>query len=103
MAKSALEQVKELEEQKQALVGKAKEEALAKATEAIDELKALGFNYRLWRGKEGKDARGAVRDAPCKVCGFKTSPPHDRRAHRSQRKKRAFTVAELQELAYTRV
>ena len=75
MAKSALEQVKELDEQKQALVGKAKEEALAKATEAIEELKALGFNYRLWKGKEGKDARGAIRDAPCKVCGFKTSPP----------------------------
>ena len=57
MAKSALEQVKELEEQKHALVGKAKEEALAKATEAIEELKALGFNYRLWKGKEGKETR----------------------------------------------
>jgi len=103
MAKSALEQVKELDEQKQALIGKAKEEAIAKASEAIDELRALGFSYHLSRGKEGKDARGAIRDAPCKVCGFKTSPPHDRRAHRSQRKKRAFTTTELQELAYTRV
>ena len=61
------------------------------------------INYRIWKGKEGKDARGAIRDAPCKVCGFKTSPAHDRRAHHSQRKKRAFTVAELQELAYTRI
>jgi hypothetical protein len=103
MAKSALEQVRELEEQKQALIGKAKEEAIAKASEAIEELKALGFNYRLWKGKEAKDGKGSIKDIPCKICGFKTSPPHDRRAHRSQKRKRTFTAAELQELAYTRV
>lgn len=44
---SALDEIKKLDEKKQQLVSAAKEEALAKAREAIADLNALGFSYTL--------------------------------------------------------
>jgi hypothetical protein len=40
-------QIRQLEDQKKALVQKEKDAALAKAQAAINELKEMGFNYRL--------------------------------------------------------
>lgn len=100
MAKrTALEQIKELEDQKKALTEEAKQEALDKANEAISDLKALGFSYRLTSGKDFANSKGSVSDGPCPICSFETSPPHDGRKHRSQGdKKKAFTATELKDL-----
>lgn len=98
-----------------AIFDEAKEEALEKANEAVASLNALGLEYRLVNGAEpaarvtkaaGKttaSTKGMVRDAPCSICGFKTSPPHDARAHRGQTKKKAFTAAELKDKDFAKV
>lgn len=44
---SYLEQIKQLEAQKQQLLDKAKKEALDQAEKAVAELNSLGFNYQL--------------------------------------------------------
>jgi len=47
---SILDQIRELEEQKNKLLEQARKEAVTKAEVAIAELNALGFNYRLTGG-----------------------------------------------------
>jgi hypothetical protein len=44
---SVLDEIKKLDEQKQALLAKAKDEALQQATKAVAMLRELGFNYKL--------------------------------------------------------
>ena len=101
--KSATQRIKELDAERAGILEHAKGEALQKANHAIEELNSLGFSYRLVEGAtKGKAAKGkasqrAVSDGPCPICGFATSPPHDGRTHRSQKKKAAFTAAELKE------
>jgi len=76
MAKSALDEFKRLKEQTHALAGKAKEEALSKANEAIKDLNELGFNYQLTNSKGAAASKGTVSaDAACPYCKFKTEPP----------------------------
>jgi hypothetical protein len=108
---SAIQRIKELDEERARIFDQAKEEALEKAKAAVEELNALGLDYTLVDG-EGKTARApkaaasnkvTVRDAPCSVCEFQTSPPHDARAHRGQSKKKPFTAAELAEKGLTKV
>jgi hypothetical protein len=48
---SLLDQIKDLEKQRQKLVSAAKAEALKQAEEAIERLNALGFTYSLSEGK----------------------------------------------------
>ena len=110
MAKSVLEQLKALDEQRANLIEGAKEEALAAANEAIEDLNALGFSYHLVERRSTSTAAGGrkgtrmLKDAPCPVCEFKTEPLHDGRRHRMQGDdKRPFTDDELKELGYTRV
>jgi hypothetical protein len=102
--KSPMDRLKELEAERQALVGEQKEVLLAQVNEALADLKAMGLDYRLTEGAEwlrrntGTDRRGTrtVNAArPCPVCGFRTDPPHDARRHRGQDVKRPFTDAEL--------
>jgi hypothetical protein len=104
--KSAIQRIKELDEERAAIFDQAREEALQKATQAVAELNALGLNYRLANGdgkklKKSKAAsansNGPTKDAACPVCDFATSPAHDGRSHRNQPKKRPFTAAELAE------
>ena len=45
--KSAIHRIKELDQERSALFEQAKEEALRRATQAVEDLKALGLNYRL--------------------------------------------------------
>lgn len=105
---SALERIRDLDQQRAAILEDAKSEALAKANEAIKDLNALGFDYRLVNGptaksKSVKSAR-AKSDEPCQVCGFKTEPPHDGRRHRSQgEKKKPFSPADLEQMGMLRV
>jgi hypothetical protein len=105
--KSAIQRIKELDDERAKIFDQAKEEALQKATQAVADLNGLGLNYQLINGDlkgEGKQLkkatakpRGTVKDAACPVCEFMTSPPHDARTHRSQSKKKPFTAKELAE------
>lgn len=95
---SLIEQIKALDEKRNALVDTAKGEALKRAEDAVAELVALGFAFRLVEGGDAGRQSGEKRapvDKPCEICGFKTIPLHDRRAHRAQEPKRAFTADEL--------
>jgi hypothetical protein len=85
----------------------AKADALARAEEAINELTALGFDYELAepsRATARKPRTARKGSAPdhhpkgvCPICEYATNPPHDKRSHRSQTKKKPFTDAELAE------
>ena len=107
MANTALDQIKKLDDQRNKLLDQARNEALARASEAVDDLNALGFSYTIIdSGSRTRGARKSVRekkDAPCPICNFKTNPPHDGRRHRSQgNKKQAFTNQELAVLGYSK-
>lgn len=101
--RSVLSQLRTLDQQRRKLLGQAKTEALANAQAAVDDLNNLGFNYRLIEsarksaGGSRKTRKGtrSVKDAPCPICNFKTTPPHDGRAHRNQTRKAPFTAEEL--------
>lgn len=106
---NVLDQLKELDRQREKLIESAKSAALKKANDAVAELNELGFNYRLAEGPARASGDGArkgtrtVKDEACPICNFKTTPPHDRRAHRTQEPKKPFTDAELKERGYARV
>ena len=106
MAQTILQQIQELDRQKEALLSGAKDEALKKVEDALSELNALGFNYVITQ-KGSSAARIGTRtkaDGPCPICEFKTDPVHDGRRHRSQgANKRPFNAAELKELGYSKV
>ena len=83
--RSAIQRIKELDEERAEIFDKAKEEALEKAKEAVEMLNSLGLEYRLVNGVQETRTtkapdravgnKGAVRDAPCSVCGFDLSAP----------------------------
>ena len=103
-----LEKLRSLDEQRNKLLDEAKTEALANARKAIDELNALGFSYALTEEGAGKAKKATgikrpMKDAPCSICKFKTTPLHDARKHRSQEAKKPFTKAELAELGVVKV
>lgn len=97
MALSPLQKLKQLDDERTKILAGAKAEALSGANEAVAALNALGFSYRLVEGGRAGARKGTrtPKDAPCPVCGFKTSPLHDGRAHRTH--KAAFTEADLRE------
>jgi ribosomal protein L37E len=106
MGKSAIQRIKELDAERSKLLEQAKEEALRKANEAVAELNALGFNYQLTiakRRKSGAEKELEIKGGSCAICGFATSPPHDMRSHRWQKKKAPFTAAELGQKGLVRV
>jgi hypothetical protein len=103
MAMSVLDQIRVAEHQKI----KAKTETLRKVKQALNELNKLGFDYRVvgdGRINE-RDRRSSrtLKNAPCRICGFRTLRPHDARAHRGQAKKAPFTRKELAERGLRRV
>jgi hypothetical protein len=88
----------------------AKKEALARAQQAVSDLNALGFSYSLTQVSVGrkpagrKGLGGIPIEKPCRICGFRTNPPHDARRHRfSKAKKRAFNAKELANLGLRKV
>jgi hypothetical protein len=101
--KSAIQRIKELDAERASIFEQAKEEALAKAKAAVAELNALGLNYTLTNGagkqaKSGPDReKRTIKAAACPICEFQTTPPHDGRTHRNQKKKGPFSAAELKE------
>ena len=110
---TALQQLKKLDEERGKLLESAKADALARAEEAINELTALGFDYELVepaRGTARKTKTARKASAPdhhpretCPICEYATKPPHDKRSHRSQQKKRPFTADELNQRSLVRV
>lgn len=104
---SAILQIKKLREEEAKLVEAAKAEALAKTREGIEELNILGFQYELVEPARGTALKtGTPRKASgpdhspkgtCPVCEYATNPPHDKRSHRAQTRKKPFTDAELAE------
>lgn len=106
---SVLARLKKLDAEREKLLGDAKAEALAKAEAALKELNDLGFSYRLVEGSQRVPAakasgkRSGPSDQPCPICQFKTDPPHDGRAHRSQKDKKPFTPEELEAKGFTMV
>jgi hypothetical protein len=121
---SAIETIKRLDQERAKLIDTAKTDALTRAQQAIEDLKALGFEYDMVEGgmvgaktpkgtkvagrigakKNGSGKGKASADKPCTVCGFQTEPPHDARKHRfTQKKKKPFTPAELKAHGLTKV
>lgn len=100
---SLMQKLTELDNQRKALMEGARTEAMAAVQKALGALNSLGFNFVVVeRGRRKKAVANrkvsrSVKDAPCPICGFKTMPPHDRRAHRGQgNNKKPFTAAELE-------
>ena len=110
---TALQQIKKLDEERTKILEGAKADALARAEEAINELTALGFAYELVEPARATTRK--TRTAPngsasdhrpkgtCPICEYATKPPHDKRSHRSQQKKRPFTADELHQRSLVRV
>jgi hypothetical protein len=107
--KSAIQRIKDLDAERAGIFEQAKEEALEKAKAALAELNALGLNYTLssGAGKAAKAGSGkgkrAIKAAACPICEFQTTPPHDGRTHRNQKKKGPFSAAELKEKGLIKV
>jgi hypothetical protein len=55
---SPIERIKELDKERATLFEQAKEEALRRANEAVEDLNALGLNYRLVTGGDGNKTAG---------------------------------------------
>ena len=110
---TTLQQLKKLDEERTKLLEGAKADALARAEEAIKELTALGFDYELAEparetARNTRTVRkGLVPDhhpkGTCPICEYATKPPHDKRSHKSQQKKRPFTADELHQRSLVRV
>ena len=110
---TALQQIKKLDEERAKLLESAKADALARAEEAINELTALGFDYELVEPARATTRKTrTVRKAlvpdhrpkgTCPICEYATKPPHDKRSHKSQQKKRPFTADELNQRSLVRV
>jgi hypothetical protein len=103
--KDPIARIKELDAEKSKLIESAKSEALERAKHAISDLNALGFAYSLTQASVAKKAVGRrPSDNPCRICGFRTNPPHDARKHRfSKAKKRPFNAKELTDLGMRKV
>lgn len=103
---SAIEQIRQLEAQRDQLRNAAHEEEVANINEAISRLKELGFEYSLvLKEAEKRNSRSSRKPAakPCPICNFETDPPHDRRHHRTQLVKKPFTDEELAERGWVKV
>jgi hypothetical protein len=108
--KDPIARIKELDAEKSKLIESAKSEALERAKQAVADLNALGFAYSLAQTSVAKKAVGRKAvgqipsDNPCRICGFRTNPPHDARKHRfSKAKKRPFNAKELTDLGMRKV
>jgi hypothetical protein len=112
---SVLERLKALDAERASLIEGAKQEAIDKGNQAVVDLKSLGIEYtfvpsnvttrapRAPRKTETTKQTRQLQDKPCPICNFKTTPPHDARAHRGQKTKAPFTVEELMTKKLSRV
>jgi hypothetical protein len=99
-----LSQIRKLDDRRSRLLGEAKDAALQLVQEAIRDLNALGFSYRIVeKASQGHGERRKKSEGPCPICEFRTSPRHDGRKHRSQgHKKKPFNAQELTQFGLKR-
>jgi hypothetical protein len=57
--KTPIQRIKELDQERATLFGQAKEEALRRANQAVEDLNALGLNYRLLEGAAPAGSKSA--------------------------------------------
>jgi hypothetical protein len=57
--RTAIQRIKELDQERAALFEQAKEEALRRANQAVEDLNALGLNYRLVTGAAPSGGKAA--------------------------------------------
>jgi hypothetical protein len=106
-----IDRLKEMDAERAKLLNAAKKEALSRAQAAVADLNALGFSYTL-RARQPKLSKALAqkqtrrtKDAPCSICKFRTSPPHDARKHRftQGKRKRPFTTKELTDMGLNKI
>jgi len=110
---NAIDRIKQLEHERDKLFDTAKKEALARVETAVAELNSLGFSYMLEdrtsraprKARAKRKSTHQMKNRPCPICKFKTSPPHDARKHRftQGKKKRPYTSKELADLGLKKV
>lgn len=103
----AIDKLKQLDAERQALIESVKEEHLQVIDAAIKALAEIGLYYEVIvvsdvAPKTAKQVR-TKKGGPCKECKFETLPPHDGRAHRKQNPKAPFSDAELKKLGLKRI
>ena len=59
--KTAIQRIKELDQERAALFEQAEEEALRRANQAVEDLNALGLNYRLVAGAAPAGSKSAAK------------------------------------------
>jgi hypothetical protein len=59
--RTAIQRIKELDQERAALFEQAKEEALRRANQAVEDLNALGLNYRLVTGAAPSGGKAAAK------------------------------------------
>jgi hypothetical protein len=62
--KSAIQRIKELDDERAKIFDQAKEEALQKATQAVADLNALGLNYQLTIGNTKGEEKQSKKATP---------------------------------------
>ena len=62
--KTAIQRIKELDQERATLFEQAKEEALRRANQAVEDLNALGLNYRLVAGAAPAGIKSAGKKPP---------------------------------------
>jgi 1,6-anhydro-N-acetylmuramate kinase len=56
--KTAIQRIQELDRERATLFEQAKEEALCRATQAVEDLNAVGLKYRLVEGEPAAESKG---------------------------------------------
>ena len=104
-----MKRLKDLKTARVKLVDKVRDAAFAVVRGALADLKEIGVHYHLVEGRAPRKAAGTrkatatIEVGACPICGFRTSPPHDGRTHRSQDPKKAFTTAQLKAKGLSKV
>jgi hypothetical protein len=62
--KTPIQRIKELDQERATLFEQAKEEALRRANQAVEDLNALGLNYRLVTGSAPSGSKAAAKQPP---------------------------------------
>ncbi|MCH9808436.1 MAG: hypothetical protein K0U74_11940 [Alphaproteobacteria bacterium] len=100
---SDIEKIRELEASKQALVTELHDATIAEINDGLELLEELGFNYTLATDQKKSAKKRKPSQKTCPVCKFATTPPHDRRHHRTQDEPAPFSQEELAAKSFTRV
>ena len=105
MTRTVLEQIADLDAQREKLISEGLKSAKEQVESALAELNALGLTQYVLTLKVsgGTGVKRAPIGGPCPVCSYLTDPPHDGRKHRSQETNAPFTDAELGMMHMTKV